>query len=43
MIIHVLSGLLYSELWEMFRPGVAKLFGLRAIFRNLDEGAGHTT
>ena len=23
--------------------GVAKLFGPRAIFRNLDEGAGHTT
>ena len=23
--------------------GVAKLFGPRAIFRNFDEGAGHTT
>ena len=25
------------------RTGVAKLFGPRAIYRNLDEGAGHTT
>ena len=24
-------------------PGVAKIFGPRAIFRNVDEGAGHTT
>jgi len=26
-----------------FTPRVAKLFGPRAIFRTLDEGAGHTT
>ncbi len=28
---------------KWFKAGVAKLLGPWAIFRNLDEGAGHTT
>ena len=30
----------FFQVW--YTSGVAKLFGPRAIFRNHDEGAGHT-